>query len=239
MTDRDADNRANQDISPYLLRSPRSLEQAQRQRERQRQSAAAPGEPPADRWTVSPAEVAALIDLGVSDDAIATYLLIDQAQVAALRAYLHDIGGHPGQPADNRATILDRAFHRLSVAELRDQARVLIAEARINPDEATPFAERAFGLAQMAEALERRAADDAASPAGTTSDQDNEDDAAVLHERARRWRMRAEEYRTVAEAIQSPSAREAYVHLAHSYEALAAQFEARAGRLEKKKSGSA
>lgn len=54
------------------------------------------------------------------------------------------------------------------------------------------------------------------------------DSAAVLLEKAKRWRMRAEEYRVVSENIQSPVAREAYAHLATTYERLADQFEIRA-----------
>ncbi|HWI27809.1 MAG TPA: hypothetical protein VN668_12620 [Stellaceae bacterium] len=44
-------------------------------------------------------------------------------------------------------------------------------------------------------------------------------------ERARRYRMRAEEYRAVLDQLSSPAARASYEHLAQSYEAMATQLE--------------
>ena len=216
-------------ISPYLVRSPRSLQQVQRQRERQRQLTAgriAPSTLP--EWAVTPAEMAALIDLGMSDAEISSYLLVDLENVANLRSFLET--GAPGQATIGRAGILERAFRRLSVAEMRDQARLLAAEARSEPEpvQRRTLAERAFELAQLAEATERRSADKPPAPGTRTAEANNGDEAAQPLERARRWRMRAEEYRVVAEAVQSPSARETYIHLARSYETLAEQFEFRA-----------
>jgi len=45
-------------------------------------------------------------------------------------------------------------------------------------------------------------------------------------ERATQWRKRAEEYRTVAENMNTPSAKATYLDLARSYEALADHAEA-------------
>jgi hypothetical protein len=45
-------------------------------------------------------------------------------------------------------------------------------------------------------------------------------------ERAAQWRKRAEEYRTVAENMNNPSAKATYLDLARSYEALADHAEA-------------
>ena len=53
-----------------------------------------------------------------------------------------------------------------------------------------------------------------------------------LREDARRWRMRAEEYRTVAGAIASEAARSTYRRLARSYEGLA---EPSAGRADNRR----
>jgi hypothetical protein len=53
-----------------------------------------------------------------------------------------------------------------------------------------------------------------------------------LREDARRWRMRAEEYRTVAGAIASEAARDTYRRLARSYEGLAERAELKAARQE-------
>jgi hypothetical protein len=45
-------------------------------------------------------------------------------------------------------------------------------------------------------------------------------------ERAAQWHKRAEEYRTVAENMKSPTAKATYLDLARTYEALADQAEA-------------
>ena len=49
--------------------------------------------------------------------------------------------------------------------------------------------------------------------------------ARDLLDRARHHRLRAEEYRAVAEQMQTPSARDSYHHLAESYDAMARQLE--------------
>ena len=49
-----------------------------------------------------------------------------------------------------------------------------------------------------------------------------------LMEKARRFHMRAEEYRAVSEAMRTPSARQSYALLAASYERLAKHYETRA-----------
>jgi hypothetical protein len=46
-----------------------------------------------------------------------------------------------------------------------------------------------------------------------------------LMQEARRWRLRAEEYRVIAEACQSDAARSAYSNLARGYERLAQRAE--------------
>lgn len=46
-----------------------------------------------------------------------------------------------------------------------------------------------------------------------------------LLEQARRYRMRAEEYRVVAEQTSQPAARLSFQHLAESYEAMAGRLE--------------
>lgn len=53
--------------------------------------------------------------------------------------------------------------------------------------------------------------------------------APELRQDAKRWRMKAEEYRTVADATASEAARNTYLYLARSYEVLAARAEGRAG----------
>lgn len=52
-----------------------------------------------------------------------------------------------------------------------------------------------------------------------------------LLEQAGRHRLRAEEYRVVAEQMHSPAARALLQHLAHLYEAMARQLEDNANRL--------
>lgn len=59
------------------------------------------------------------------------------------------------------------------------------------------------------------------------------EDAAALRTRAGRWRMQAEEYRTVAEATVSEAARHAYLRLARSYQMLAERAESTASRAER------
>lgn len=54
-------------------------------------------------------------------------------------------------------------------------------------------------------------------------------EARELRQDAKRWRMRAEEYRTIADATASEAARNTYFSLARSYEVLAARAEGRAG----------
>lgn len=49
-----------------------------------------------------------------------------------------------------------------------------------------------------------------------------------LLEIAKRWRMRAEEYRTLSSSMRTPSAREAYARLARTYEEMARHTEERA-----------
>jgi hypothetical protein len=51
-----------------------------------------------------------------------------------------------------------------------------------------------------------------------------------LWDAARRWRLRAAEYRGVADAMHNSSARQTYVRLAQNYEQLAERAEARASR---------
>lgn len=178
---------------------------------------------------ISRSELAALVDLGLPDDVIAKYLVIDVPAVAELRQRHHI--AQAGNDT-NRA-------RGAPVSGMREQARRLIAVSRSSTD---PFqqrdaAERAFDLAQLAESEERRLLDiaarhedDASAPA-----QEKPADPASHLEKARQWRMRAEEYWTVSEAMQTPLAREIYAHLARSYERLADQFEARAQGLAKER----
>jgi hypothetical protein len=51
-------------------------------------------------------------------------------------------------------------------------------------------------------------------------------ECAALVQEARRWRVRAEEYRVISDACQSDAARSAYVNLARGYELLAERAEA-------------
>jgi hypothetical protein len=125
----------------------------------------------------------------------------------------------------HRHQVLDRALSRLSLDELRYEAGRLAAESRLadDPEQRASLAERAFDLAQFAERADRLSADMA--PAASVSANEN---VNRLLERVRQWRMRAEEYRTVADALQHATARESYLHLALAYETLAEQFEVRA-----------
>ena len=121
-----------------------------------------------------------------------------------------------------------RAGDTAIVADLRREARQLIAESRAatDPEEQLCLSEQAFELAQLAEALERRGDD----PDGSADEQTITAQASLL-DRAKQWRRRAEEFRAVAGAMAPEgSGRQAYLHLAHSYDTLANQAEARALR---------
>ena len=58
-----------------------------------------------------------------------------------------------------------------------------------------------------------------------------------IRDAAHRLRLRAEEYRTVAHNMKSHGARDAYLHLARSYEVLAQRAELRAGSDRTTKTG--
>ena len=47
-------------------------------------------------------------------------------------------------------------------------------------------------------------------------------------EQARRWRRKAEECRLIAEQVKNPMARDTFMHLAQSYDALAERLEGEA-----------
>lgn len=66
------------------------------------------------------------------------------------------------------------------------------------------------------------------SASAANSETERDDAAVAALEKAKRWRMRAEEYWAVSEQMRTPRARETYAHLARSYERLAEQFETRA-----------
>lgn len=127
-----------------------------------------------------------------------------------------------------RQLILQRAMDRLSRDELRYEASQLAAESRLCEDaeQRQLLAERAFELAQLAERAERSPTEAPVAPVSSDASANQKVDR--LLERVHRWRMRAEEYRTVADALSHPRARETYLHLAHTYETLAEQYEARA-----------
>lgn len=96
------------------------------------------------------------------------------------------------------------------------QLRQAASEAA-DPDERRELAERALDFAQQAEALERgRLSVVPADPARQ---------AAEKTERARQWRLRAEEYRRVAEQLRTDRARRAYRTLAETYDRLASGAE--------------
>jgi len=121
-----------------------------------------------------------------------------------------------------------RAGDTAIVADLRREARQLIAEshAATDPEEQRWLSEQAFELAQLAEALERRGDD----PDGSADEQTITAQASLL-DRAKQWRRRAEEFRAAADAMAPKGGgRQAYLHLAHSYDTLANQTEARALR---------
>ena len=174
------------------------------------------------------AELAALVDLGMSDERIATYLGIGLADLRS-RYQLRQNQGHArrGPSAAGRQRAEDP-----SIKAMRDEARALLLQSKSNsaPAQRTKAAIRAFELAQLAECRERRLADITTppEPERSAAQASATDAAAVLLDAARRWRMRAEEYWTVYESIRTPVARETYSHLARSYERLAEQFEARA-----------
>lgn len=182
----------------------------------------------------APAEVGALHDLGLSEGAVAAYLL-DRSNVAEPRrrspAAVPPLSGAMGAMPPSRAPVLYRALDRVSAAAMRQQARQLIFAARRSddPEQRTSLAERAFEVAQAAEQLEHRtAAAAAAARAGMPQGANDDDPGASLRARAKRWHLRAEEYRTVADALQPGAARESYLHLARAYDTLADQFLARA-----------
>jgi hypothetical protein len=115
------------------------------------------------------------------------------------------------------------------VEDLRREARQLIAASRAatDPEEQRYLSEQAFELAQVAEALQRRLAD----PDLLSGDGDAMKAQAASLAKAKRWRRRAEKFRGIADAMaRDSSGRQAYLHLAHSYDTLANQAEARALR---------
>jgi len=121
-----------------------------------------------------------------------------------------------------------RASEEGIVADLRREARSLIAASRAaaDPEEQRCLSEQAFELAQLAEALERRLADPNAQ---ARPDDETMTAQAALLDKARQWRSRAEEFRAVADAMaRDGNGRQAYLHLALSYDTLASQTEARA-----------
>lgn len=140
--------------------------------------------------------------------------------------------------AARRQRLLDRAFDRLSRDELRYEVKLLIAESRStdDPEQRQLLADQAFELAQLAECKGRLLSEISVAPSFSAPVGANEN-ANRLLEKARRWRMRAEEYRTVAEALQHPSARESYLHLARTYETLADSWEVRVQLLRGLRSG--
>lgn len=178
--------------------------------------------PPPAGITPDPSEIAALIELGLSDGAIATYRQVDIAMVASRRRQLRQAPAAP--PADD-ADILARAQERLSVNEMRYQALQLTEDAQHCADamQRTVLSERAYDLAQEAE-RRARGLDAGRSGQLATPRPSNDDAVEQARRRAERWRLRAEEYRTVAEVTRNLRARETYLHLARSYDALADRF---------------
>ncbi len=180
-------------------------------------------------------ELAALVDLGLAHDTIAKYLQIPAGALTELQNRYRVGDSESAAPGDTAVPEpASKGAPAAAITRMREQSRLLMAESKIttDPGQRARSAERAFELAQLAECEERRLLDMAAtlgSAADARTDRNNHvDAAAVLLDKARRWRMRAEEYRTVSEALRTPIARETYAHLAHSYERLADQFEARA-----------
>ncbi len=235
MADREPPNiPADSNVSPYLLRPTRSLRQVLEQRERQRETLAsqlsgkgAPPDPPG----FAPSELAALTDLGLSDGAISAYLLLDPERVAQLRNPSPVRPGDPGTGASVQELLEIRALDRLTVAELRHHARVLIAESRraANPYERAGLAEHAFELAQLAESAERHSVEVTTSLSDT-----GESVLAALQKAAARSRAQAASYGTAAEKMHDSMTSEAYRRLARSYEASAADLEAQVGLYEQK-----
>jgi hypothetical protein len=135
----------------------------------------------------------------------------------------------------------------LTIAELREAARRLseAAERASSPGSKRRLAGTAFLLAQAAEQIERQDPPTLAPPqdraARLVADALDERTRAVveafLSEGAekigdtlrdiRRWRMRAEELRTVADQTQSRSAKLTFLRVAADYDNLANHAEAR------------
>lgn len=157
---------------------------------------------------ISRSGLAALIDLGLSDDSIARFFATDVATVVERRKRYR-----LGQSADTQYLA-----PRESIAKMREQARRLIAESRhsVGPSRRRAAAEWAFGLAQFAECEERRLSDLVATAAhAAAADVSGEEtDSATLLEKAG--------------AMRTPSARDAYSRLARTYDQLAATLETRA-----------
>jgi len=106
-------------------------------------------------------------------------------------------------------------------AELRHQARLLQDAANQEADVTIKrkLARDALRIAQLAEAVERA----------------GQGEAMAEPERARRWRMRAAEFRAVAEQTTNPQAKLSRMRLAETYDRLAQHEEDRAAREAKRK----
>lgn len=181
---------------------------------------------------ISQSKLAALIDLGLSDEMLARYLATEVSTVAELRNSL--ALGQSRRPDDAAAgeAVSDRT-PGTAVVQMRHQARLLIERARGSADarQRLEAAVRAFEMAQVAEQEERRLLDMGATLARSANSRPQRRDtdaAAALTDKATRWRKRAEEYWTVSETMRTSLARETHAHLARSYQRLADQFEARA-----------
>lgn len=120
-----------------------------------------------------------------------------------------------------RQRLLDHAIERLSRDQLRFEASLLTAESRAteDPERRELLANRAFELAQLAERRE---------PLPSEPPMSANENVNRMLDQARRWRMRAEEYRTIAAEMHHPIARGSYLHLARTYETLAGTYEERA-----------
>lgn len=120
---------------------------------------------------------------------------------------------------------LDHVVERLSRDQLRFEASLLTAESRRteDPERRELLAGRAFELAQLAERREPLPSEPPAAPPMNANENVNR-----MLDQARRWRMRAEEYRTIAAEMHHPIARGSYLHLARTYETLAGTYEERA-----------
>src|SRR5512146_1358385 len=109
--------------------------------------------------TISRAELAALIDLGLADDTIAKYLQRDAASVTELRNR-YGVGQDGGTAPSDAATPEPppERTPAAAIAGMRDQARLFMAasNAAADPEQRLRSAVRAFELAQLAECEERR-----------------------------------------------------------------------------------